>query len=171
METLRKSFETALGLGIEPKDLTLLHVSLRGIVVLTVTLIIMRVGHKRSLARKTAFDAVLLVILASVLSRAINGSASFYPTLGGSLVLVGFHRLVGFAAYRWHGLGLLIKGEPAVLVRDGKRQRDAMRRDHISDHDLEEDMRLGAKTEDLSKIRSARLERSGDISFLMQEQD
>jgi hypothetical protein len=27
-------------------------------------------------------------------------------------------------------------------------------------------MRLGAKTEDLSKIRVARIERSGDISFI-----
>jgi uncharacterized membrane protein YcaP (DUF421 family) len=38
--------------------------------------------------------------------------------------------------------------------------------EHISKHDLEEDMRLEAKTEDLSKIQVARLERSGDISFI-----
>jgi len=38
--------------------------------------------------------------------------------------------------------------------------------EHISKHDLEEDMRLDAKTEDLSKIQVARLERSGDISFI-----
>jgi uncharacterized membrane protein YcaP (DUF421 family) len=41
-----------------------------------------------------------------------------------------------------------------------------MRWEHISKHDLEEDMRLDAKTEDLSKIQIARLERSGDISFI-----
>jgi uncharacterized membrane protein YcaP (DUF421 family) len=40
---------------------------------------------------------------------------------------------------------------------------------HISKHDLEEDMRLEAKTEDLSKIKAARLERSGDISFIKTE--
>ena len=38
--------------------------------------------------------------------------------------------------------------------------------EHISRHDLGEDMRLEAKTEDLSKIQVARLERSGDISFI-----
>jgi len=38
--------------------------------------------------------------------------------------------------------------------------------EQISKHDLEEDMRLEAKTEDLSKIQVARLERSGDISFI-----
>jgi uncharacterized membrane protein YcaP (DUF421 family) len=40
---------------------------------------------------------------------------------------------------------------------------------HISQHDLEEDMRLDVKTEDLSKIRVARVERSGDISFIKAE--
>ncbi len=37
---------------------------------------------------------------------------------------------------------------------------------HVSMHDLEEDMRLGAHIDDLSKIRLARVERSGDISFI-----
>jgi uncharacterized membrane protein YcaP (DUF421 family) len=44
-----------------------------------------------------------------------------------------------------------------------------MLREHISEHDLEEDMRLDAETEDLSKIQVARLERSGDISFIKAE--
>ncbi len=49
---------------------------------------------------------------------------------------------------------------------DGKPQRDAMRRNHISAHDLEEDMRLEAKTEDMAQVQVARIERSGDISFI-----
>ena len=55
-----------LGLGVEPKDLTLGQISLRGVIVFLVTLVTMRLGHKRSLSRKTPFDAVLLVILAAV---------------------------------------------------------------------------------------------------------
>ena len=66
-----------LGFGIEPKDLTFLQISLRGIVVFFATLIMVRLGHKRSLARKTAFDAVLLVILASVLSARSTAAPHF----------------------------------------------------------------------------------------------
>ena len=47
--------------------------------------------------------------------------------------------------------------------------RQAMRENLISDHDLEEDLRLDAETEDLAKIKIARLERSGDISFIKRE--
>jgi uncharacterized membrane protein YcaP (DUF421 family) len=41
-----------------------------------------------------------------------------------------------------------------------------MWRNHVSMHDLDEDMRLSVHTDDLSKIRLARVERSGDISFI-----
>jgi uncharacterized membrane protein YcaP (DUF421 family) len=114
-----------LGLGLEPKDLTFVQISLRGIIVFIATLAMVRIGHKRSLARKTAFDAVLIVILASVLSRAINGSAE-----------------------------------------DGNLIFGAMRRNHISRHDVEEDLRLAARTENLKDIRAGYVERSGDISFI-----
>src|SRR4030095_10347965 len=74
MNAFWNSFETLLGLGVEPRNLTFVQISLRGIIVFLVTLVAVRLGHKRSLSRKTPFDAVLLVILAAVLSRAINGS-------------------------------------------------------------------------------------------------
>jgi hypothetical protein len=79
MNAFWNSFETLIGLSVEPRDLTFVQISLRGIIVFLATLIMIRLGHKRSLARKTPFDAVLLVILAAVLSRAINGSAPFFP--------------------------------------------------------------------------------------------
>jgi hypothetical protein len=43
-----------LGLGAEPKDLTFVQISLRGIIVFLATLIMIRLGHKRSLAQSTA---------------------------------------------------------------------------------------------------------------------
>jgi len=166
MNAFWNSFETLLGLGVEPKDLTFTQISLRGVIVFLVTLITVRLGHKRSLSRKTPFDAVLLVILAAVLSRAINGSAAFFPTLGGGVVLVLLHRVFAFLAFYSHGFGILVKGSPDVILRDGRRDVAMMWRNHISMHDLDEDMRLSAHTEDLSKIRVARVERSGDISFI-----
>src|SRR5437763_8710573 len=134
--------------------------------VFLVALATVRVGHKRSLSRKTPFDAVLLVALAAVLSRAINGSAAFFPTLGGGVVLVVLHRLFAHLAYYSHAFGILVKGSPDVIVRNGECDVRMMRRNHVSIHDLEEDMRLNAHTDDISQVRLARVERSGDISFI-----
>src|SRR5439155_7529951 len=117
-----------LGLGARPEELTFIQISLRGVVVFIATLIMVRLGHKRSLSRKTAFDAVLLVILASVLSRAINGSAAFFATLGGGLVLVLLHRLLALIAFHSHWFGCLIKGRPDVILEDGNLIWSSMRR-------------------------------------------
>jgi len=166
MNAFWNSFETLIGLSVEPRDLTFVQISLRGIIVFLATLIMVRLGHKRSLARKTPFDAVLLVILAAVLSRAINGSAPFFPTLGGGVVLVLLHRLFAYLAYHSHRFGILVKGAPDTIVREGECDFPMMRRNHVSMHDLEEDMRLNGHLDDLSKVRLARVERSGDISFI-----
>src|SRR6476469_3324232 len=166
MNAFWNSLETLLGLAVEPKDLTFTQISLRGIIVFLVTLATVRLGHKRSLSRKTPFDAVLLVILASVLSRAINGSAAFFATLGGGVVLVLLHHLFAVLTFYSHRFGILVKGRPDVVVRDGQCDVPVMWRNHVSTHDLDEDMRLSVHVDDLSNIRVARVERSGDISFI-----
>src|SRR5436190_1935712 len=120
MNTFSQSIGALLGLGVEPKELTFLQVSLRGVIVFIVTLVMVRLSSKRSLAEKTAFDAALIVIIASVLARAINGSAPFFPTLGIGFILVLLHRLLGLTAYYSHGFGILIKGKAAVLVGNGR---------------------------------------------------
>ena len=166
MNTFSQLCHTFLGIGTEPRNLTFLQVSVRGVIVFIATLVMVRLGSKRSLAEKTAFDAVFIVIIGSMLARAINGSEAFFPTLGTGFVLVFLHRLIGIAAYYSHTFGILVKGKPVVLVQDGRLMQHNMLWEHISRHDLEEDMRLDVKTEDLSKIQVARLERSGDISFV-----
>ena len=169
MDTFYNLVGPLLGLGVEPKQLTFLQISIRGIIVFVATLLMIRLGHKRSLARKTPFDAVLIVILASVLSRAINGSAAFFATLGGSVVIVLVHRLFALIAYHSHAFGILIKGRPEVIVENGNFVMHTMRRNHISEHDLEEDLRLDAELENISRVQVARVERSGDISFIKRE--
>lgn len=169
MNTLSQFFEALLGLGTQPKDLTFLQVAIRGLIIFVTTLVMVRLSSKRSLAEKTAFDAVLVVIIGSMLARAINGSGPFFPTIGGGFILVIIHRLFGVTAYFSHVFGIVVKGKAEVLVQNGVLHRGNMLWNHISKHDLEEDMRLDAKTEDLSKIRVARVERSGDISFIKAE--
>lgn len=166
MNTFSAFVQALLGLGLEAKELTSLQVSIRGIVVFVATLVMVRISSKRSLAEKTAFDAVLMIIVASVLARAINGSAPFVPTLVVGFVLVLLHRLLALGAYASHAFGILVKGKPVVIVENGRMDRSNMRANHITEHDLEEDMRLDAEIDDLAKIKMARVERSGDISFI-----
>jgi uncharacterized membrane protein YcaP (DUF421 family) len=155
-----------LGFGTEPKSLTFAQIAARGLIVFVVALIMVRLGDKRFLSKKTAFDAILGLILASMLARAVNGSASFWPTLGGGFVLVGFHRLIAFGSRRWHKFGILVKGTSDLVVRDGRIIDSGMRRNDLSEHDLQEDMRLKGQLDDVAKIKVAYAERNGQISIV-----
>ena len=112
---------------------------------------------------------VLIVILASVLSRVINGGSAFFATIGGSVVIVLVHRFFALIAYHSHWFGCLLKGRPEMIVEDGNLILATMRQNHISEHDLEEDLRLDAEMENTAKVKIARVERSGDISFIKKE--
>src|SRR5688572_32248669 len=108
-----------LGLDVDPKELNFLQVTLRGLIVFIFAIAIVRVADKRFLSRKTAFDIVLGLILASVLARAINGSAPFIGTIVASFVLVLAHRLLADLSSRWHWFGKLIKGNDDLIITDG----------------------------------------------------
>jgi uncharacterized membrane protein YcaP (DUF421 family) len=160
------SVRVFLGLGADPQTLSFTQISIRGVIVFIFTLVMVRISARRSLARRTVFDSVFLVILASVLARAINGSADLLPTIGGGFAMVVFHRLLAWIAFYSHWFGDLIKGPDRILIRNGEMIRHSMRADHITRHDLEEDLRLDLHVEDLGDIQTARLERSGGISFI-----
>src|SRR5260370_36523526 len=106
-----------LGLGAEPQTLTFVQISVRGIIVFVFTLLMVRVSARRSLARRTVFDSVFLVILASVLARAINGSAGLLPTVRGGFAMVAFPRCLALNAFYSHGLCNLLTGTEELLLR------------------------------------------------------
>lgn len=158
--------DAVLGLGRDAASLTFLQITLRGLVVFVATLIIVRCGDRRFLSQKTAFDAVLGFILASMLARAVNGTAAFVPTLGGGFVLVILHRLLAHWSRRSHAFGLLIKGRSDVIVRGGRLDEAAARRNRLSEHDVLEDLRLNGNVGEIREVLLAVLERNGDISVV-----
>jgi hypothetical protein len=102
---------SALGLGLEPRDFTFTQIAPRAVVVFVSALVMVRLRAKRFFGKKTAFDLLVGVVLASTLSRAVNGSAAFFPTIGAGFVVIELHRLLALLAFHSHSFGLLIKGE------------------------------------------------------------
>src|SRR5689334_16759808 len=125
-----------LGPDGHPTQLTTAQIILRGIVIFIFGLVLVRMGDRRSLAEKTGFDALFIVLLGSVISRGINGTGPFFKTLAGCIALMVIHRLFAFAACKSHALGKIIKGRDITIIRDGKVDRRAMTRSLISPHDL-----------------------------------
>src|ERR1051326_3678186 len=111
--------QNLIGSGLESKDLTFLQICFRGAIVFIVSNLMVRVADKRFLSKMTALDVILGFILASMLARAVNGSARLLPTLGGGFVLVLLHRFFAWLASRSHRFGILVKGHADLLIQDG----------------------------------------------------
>jgi uncharacterized membrane protein YcaP (DUF421 family) len=153
-----------LGLDVLSADLAFSHMAWRALVVAVWSLVLLNLAHKRFLGRNSGSDILVGVVLGSVLSRAINGQAAFFPTLGVCAVLVLLHRALMAAAFHSHRISLLAKGRDYVLVRNGKIDWREMRRSRITEDDLLENLRINGNVGRIADVSEARLERNGTIS-------
>lgn len=165
MDEVAAAVRFALGLGLDGKELGLGQMALRAAVVYVATVAMVRLGKKRFMGKATAFDVILGIMLGSIVSRAITGNAPFVPTLGAAAVLLALHAAFSAIGCRFHGFGKMVKGGARLLVRDGTVDWAAMRRAHLTQGDLDEDLRRHGMT-DVSGVAEARLERNGDISVI-----
>jgi uncharacterized membrane protein YcaP (DUF421 family) len=170
MTDVENWFGLLLGVGLESKELSVWQMGLRAIVVYVVTVIMVRLGKKRFLGRATAFDVILGIMLGSIVSRAVTGNAPMLPALVASAVLVLMHFVFSGMALRWHGFGSLIKGNPRLIVRDGAIDERNLRKAHMTEHDLHEDLRSKSVAR-LDQVAEAHLERSGQMSVIKAESE
>jgi uncharacterized membrane protein YcaP (DUF421 family) len=166
LQTVWDSIQTFLGYERNIGDVNAIQMALRTIIIYAASLVLVRIGSKRFLGQATAFDVIVGIMLGSVMSRAINGSAPLIPTLLTGAVFVVLHRLLNVLAFRTGWFGPIIKGNAVLLIRDGEIQRQGMQKTGIGPHDLEQALRLRGEETDLSKIKLAYLERNGSVSVI-----
>jgi uncharacterized membrane protein YcaP (DUF421 family) len=165
MAELKELLTYLLGIGRE--DLDILQMTVRALVVYPLGIAMVHVGDKRFLGGIAAFDFLLAIIIGSILSRAISGSAPFVPSIAASFGLVLVHR--GFAAlgFRWRRFAKIVKGTPRELVREGEILWSEMKKSAIGEEDLLGAVRRHGGTTSLADVSAAFLERNGDISVVL----
>jgi uncharacterized membrane protein YcaP (DUF421 family) len=164
--TLLDAMKDLLGLDDSVENLAALQMVLRSVVVYVFSLLIVKSAKKRFMGQNSALDVVVIIILGSVLSRAINGSAPFVASLWAGFALVVIHRLMCWASFRWRRFARFVEGEPARLVTDGKIDWNQMRKHDITEKDLESALRSMLNSDDMSKVKHIYLEPSGKISIV-----
>jgi uncharacterized membrane protein YcaP (DUF421 family) len=169
MSEIEELGRVLLGVGLESRDINIWQMGLRAAVVYLATLLLVRMAKKRFMGRATAFDVILGIMLGSVVSRAVTGNAPMLPALTASAVLVAMHWVFSGIALHSKGFGQVVKGQSATIVRDGRIDEDALRRAHMTENDLREDLR-GKSVSGLEQVSEARLERSGQLSVIKAKQ-
>lgn len=143
--------------------------AVRASIVFFLAIIMVRLGGKRIFGKHTAFDIVLGIVLGSILGRTITGNAPFFASIIAAFTLVFLHWLMAVTSFRWDSVGELVKGNFQILVKDGEIQWESMKRNHISERDLQEAIRLLGNGARLEEVKMAHYERSGDISIQIKD--
>jgi uncharacterized membrane protein YcaP (DUF421 family) len=165
MDTLLDLNREIFGLTLKSEEMGVGQMCARALLIYIALIAIVRFGKKRFLGKATVFDAILVIIIGSIAARAITGGAPLLPSLGAEVVLVGVHWIFSAVARRSPGFSDLIKGTSTVFIKDGEVLSSALSAEHVSEDDLEEDLRQEGVAA-ASEVKEARLERSGRLSVL-----
>lgn len=149
----------------EGRELDAAQMAARAFVMFFIALALARLAGMRAFGSKSAFDAIVVIMLGAVLSRAIVGVSAFWPTVGAAAVLALVHRLLAILGVRVPALDCVIKGSVAVLYRDGVIDQRALLRFGVSRNDLEEAVRRCGHLR-LDAVRAIYKEADGTLSVI-----
>lgn len=155
-------------IGRDGTDMLWWQMSLRALLLFLFGLAIIRLFGRRAFGKHAALDIVLAIIVGSNLSRALTGNAPFVATVVATTILVISYWIFDHVAARWGWFSKVVKGDPVPLMRDGRKDRERMRRAGISDGDMEEAARRSGQP-DLRQVGAAFLERNGTISTIARD--
>jgi uncharacterized membrane protein YcaP (DUF421 family) len=146
------------------KDLTILQMTARSVVVFIIALILIRISGRRSFGLRSPLDNIITIILGAVLSRAIVGASGFLPVIASCTALVLIHRLFAYGMVRHPGFSRLVSGEKILLFKEGDFLQQNMDKGLICREEILQEVRKSAMTENLDKIEKIYMERNGEVN-------
>lgn len=151
--------------------MTILQMSVRAFVTFIILLALIRFAGKRTFAKKSSFDNIIVILLGAVLARGVVGASPYWSTVAASVVLVITHRLIAWLAVKNRKFEKLVKGSYIKLYNDGALIGNNLEKTCMSENDLHESLRLETKKLTLTQIDTAFMETNGRISFILKEDD
>jgi uncharacterized membrane protein YcaP (DUF421 family) len=148
------------------KDLNILQMTCRAIVIFVVCLILIRISGRRSFGVRTPLDNIIVILLGALLSRAVVGASGFFPVVASSFALVIIHRCCAWLIIHNMTAARIFEGKKILLFQDGQFLKKNMDRALVRKEDVLQGIRRSALTEDLQKIERVFMERNGEISAI-----
>ncbi len=139
---------------------------LRALAVYVALLVMVRLSGKRSVGQFTPFDMILLILLGTAVQNSLIGED--VSLVGGLLLaatLITLNHAVGWVTARSRRIHGLLEGRAVKLIEDGVLDKERLRKEGVSEMDLEEALRR-AGMEHVSEVRRGWLETDGHITLI-----
>jgi len=143
--------------------LPLLEKILRPVIVYLCLILFLRIFGKRELAQLNPFDLVVLLCLSNTVQNSIIGDDN---TVSGGIIgvfsLLSINYLLTRVLFRLPKLNKVIEGKETVLIRNGKVDQEALKREALTELDLKTILhKQGVR--DYSEVERCVLEASGNF--------
>src|ERR1043166_945121 len=143
-----------------------MDLALRAIFLYAFVILMMRVTGRRELSTLSAIDLVLLIILGDAIQQGLTQDD--YSVTGAVIVVSTIAALqvgASYLSFRSRRVRRVLRGEPIVIVQDGKLIERNLRRERLTEDEVAEEMRAQqiASVED---VEWGILETNGTMSFI-----
>ena len=142
----------------------------RAAVMFFVLYVLLRIMGKRELGQLTPFELVVMIVLGDLIQQAVTHNDF---SLTGAILAVSTFAFLAIAmswlTYLSPRAEKLLDGEPRVVICNGKLLKENLRRDRMTQSEVESEMRL-AGIATMDQVAWAILEPQGKISFIKKDE-
>jgi uncharacterized membrane protein YcaP (DUF421 family) len=146
------------------KDLTVIQMTARSVLVFIIALILIRISGRRSFGLHSPLDNIISIMLGAILSRAVVGASPFMPVIAGCTAIVIIHRLFAYGVAHSRQFSKLVSGQKILLFTDGNFIKKDMDKALICEEEIIQEVRKTALTENLDKIEKIYMEKNGEVN-------
>jgi uncharacterized membrane protein YcaP (DUF421 family) len=141
----------------------------RAAIMFAILYVLLRLMGKRELGQLTPFELVVMIVLGDLIQQGVTHND--FSLTGALLAVSTFAFLaivMSWLTYLSPRAEKLLDGEPRVIIRDGILMRENLRRDRMTQGEVESEMRLAGIAR-MDQVAWAILEPQGKISFIKKD--
>ena len=141
----------------------------RAAIMFVLLYVLLRLMGKRELGQLTPFELVVMIVLGDLIQQGVTHNDF---SLTGALLAISTFAflaiLMSWLTYLSPRAERLLDGEPRVIICDGELIKDNLRRDRMTQNEVESEMRLAGIAQ-MDQVAWAILEPQGKISFIKKD--
>jgi len=142
---------------------------LRGISITFYAILLFRASSSRLYGNHSPLDFIIYIIIGAILGEAIVNNIPLLPSMIVCAFIIIIHRFLSFLSYKSHRIGKYFKGDKITIIKNGTYIEKNLRSCRLTSNDILQALRVQQNLVSISSIKEATLERSGQISFIIQD--
>lgn len=145
-------------------------IAVRALFAYIVLHMMMRQSGKGEVSQSRPIDMVLIIAMGDMIDDLLWAEIPASQFVVGVTSLMVLHAALLIAAFRWPKVATLLDGKPALLMRDGVLLRAPMRRERITEEDIDALLRInGLDRDDWPQVKSLMVDKSGRPALILHE--